>query len=144
MKKGILAALAVILILTMPTSAFAGSVRITRINYDPPGSDTGSNWSLNHEYVVIHNFGATGKWLTGWTLRDAAGHIYRFRPYRLAARHSVVIHTGHGTNGPLNRYWNSSAYIWNNTGDTATLRGRHGGFVDSCHYYGGPPGYKLC
>jgi hypothetical protein len=46
-------------------------IRITKIYFDSPGDDTGSNTSLNAEYVVIKNTGTTRKALTGWTLRDA-------------------------------------------------------------------------
>jgi hypothetical protein len=35
----------------------AAAVKIDRVQYDSPGSDTGSNTSLNAEYVVIKNTG---------------------------------------------------------------------------------------
>jgi len=58
-------------------------IRITKIYFDSPGDDTGSNTSLNAEYVVIKNTGTTRKALTGWTLRDASRHVYKFPIFRL-------------------------------------------------------------
>src|SRR5512144_2428373 len=106
--------------LTISSAAAAGSpVRITYVQYDSPGSDTGSNASLNAEWVRIKNFSNTRKSLAGWTLRDPAGHVYRFGTYRLRAGRSVRIHTGSGTNTRTDRYWHSNWYVWNNTGDKA-------------------------
>jgi hypothetical protein len=34
-----------------------------------------------------------------------------------------------------------SWYVWNNTGDTATLKDSHGGTVDTCRYTGKSAGY---
>jgi len=82
--------------------------------------------------------------LTNWTLRDAAGHVFKFATYTLGAHSYVKIHTGHGTRTQTDRYWNQSWYIWNNTGDTATLRDPSGGTVDSCHYTGTSAGYVFC
>jgi hypothetical protein len=77
---------------------------------------------------------ARGKTLTGWTLRDAARHVYYFPTFHLAAGAAVKIHTGHGTSGAHSRYWGSSLYIWNNTGDSATLKEANGVDDDQCHY----------
>jgi hypothetical protein len=60
--------------------------------------------------------------LTGWTLRDRAGHVYRFRYIRLGPGHSVTVHTGKGDNRSGQRYWGQGYYVWNNDGDRATLR----------------------
>ena len=43
-----------------PASA-APAVRILKIQYDSPGSDTGSNTSLNGEWVVLKNFSSTNR-----------------------------------------------------------------------------------
>jgi hypothetical protein len=49
----------------------------------------------------------------------------------------VKIHTGLGTNTQTNRYWGRSWYVWNNTGDRATLKNRAGTVIDRCSYSGG-------
>jgi hypothetical protein len=115
-------------------SAAAPGVRMTAIYFDSPGTDYRTNASLNAEWVAIKNFTNTRKALTGWTLRDASSHVYHFPTFRLAAGASVKVHTGHGTNTASNLYWQSGNYIWNNTGDTATLKNANGVFVYRCHY----------
>ena len=68
----------------------------------------------------------------------------QFAAYTLGAHSYVKIHTGHGTRTQTDRYWNQNWYIWNNTGDTATLRDSSGGTVDSCRYTGTSAGYVFC
>src|SRR4051794_4712468 len=89
------------LFLGVTPSANAASLRgvkIVKIYYDSPGSDTGSNYSLNAEWVKLKNVTSTRKTITGWKLRDAAGHVYRLPTFRLAAGSTVRIHTGSGSN----------------------------------------------
>ena len=138
MRKAALATAALIPVLigplaTQPADA-AGPVRMTYVQYDSPGTDTGSNKSLNGEWVRIKNFRSTRKNLTGWTLRDTSHHVYRFGTFRLPAGASVRIHTGKGTNTRTNRYWGASWYVWNNTGDKAILRNKSGTTVDTCKW----------
>jgi hypothetical protein len=109
-------------------------VIISGIYYNSPGSDRGGNASLNHEWVQLHNTTGHGITLTGWTLRDAAHHVYHFGRYRLRAHGFVKIHTGHGRNTRGNRYWRHSWYIWNNTGDTAKLKSASGTTRARCRY----------
>src|SRR5215207_2323947 len=106
-----------------PVSADAASaIQITKVYYNSPGSDTGSNTSLNAEWVRITNTGTTYRTLTGWTLRNAAGPIYTFPTFKIAPGARVYVHTGKGTNTTSHKYWGRSWYVWNNTGDKATLR----------------------
>jgi hypothetical protein len=69
----------------------AGAIKIDRIYFDSPGSDTGSNSSLNAEWIRLKNIGDKGRSLQGWKVRDRAGHVYRFGPYRLGAGNTVTI-----------------------------------------------------
>jgi hypothetical protein len=117
-----------------PARAARHPVIISGIYYNSPGSDRGGNASLNHEWVRLHNTTGHAISLTGWTLRDAAHHVYRFGTYRLRAHGSVKIHTGHGRNTQRNRYWRHSWYIWNNTGDRATLKTAGGTVRARCRY----------
>ena len=55
-----------------------GSVHINFVRYDPAGPDTGTNAHINKEIVVIKNSTGKARILTGWTLRDPAGHVYHF------------------------------------------------------------------
>jgi hypothetical protein len=134
----VLSALALaVLILVLTASAASAAVKIAKIQYNSPGSDDGSNSSLNAEYVVLANTGSKAISLTNWTLRDAANHVYDFAAFKLGAGKSVTIHTGKGKDTKTNLYWGSGWYIWNNDGDTATLKTGKGHTVDTCGYSGG-------
>ncbi|HEY3002648.1 MAG TPA: lamin tail domain-containing protein [Kribbellaceae bacterium] len=101
----------------------AGAIQFRRFQYDSPGSDTGSNTSLNAEYVQLKNVTTRTFNLYGYT---------------------VTVHTGRGTNTSYHRYWGSSWYIWNNTGDKAYLRTPSGTLVDYCAWTSIGAGYKYC
>ncbi|HZA94371.1 MAG TPA: lamin tail domain-containing protein [Gemmatimonadales bacterium] len=128
-----------------PASAEAASaIQLGKIYYNSPGSDTGSNTSLNAEWFRVKNTGTTTRSLTGWTVRDAAGHVYTFGTFSLKPGTYVTVHTGKGTNTASHRYWGRSWYVWNNTGDKATLRRADGVWIDSCSWTSGGLGYKYC
>jgi hypothetical protein len=120
--------------LTIVPAQAAGSVHLTAIYYNSPGTDTRSNTSLNAERVVITNTTSAAVALTGWTLVDASNHRYTFGSFALGKGKSVTLHTGHGTNTATNRYWNSGNYIWNNDKDKATLKRANGAVQDTCSY----------
>ncbi len=128
-------------LLATATAAMA-EVKIGFVYYDSPGSDTGSNASLNAEYIKIKNTGSASKVLTGWRLHDNQHHRYTFDTFTLCGGCHVKIHTGSGTNTAKNRYWGSGTYIWNNTGDKATLVKPGGGIVDTCSWGPSPPSKK--
>src|SRR6478609_2776141 len=52
------------------------AIMIYKVQYNSPGSDTGSNTSLNAEYVVIKNTTRSNRVLTGWTLRDKTCYVW--------------------------------------------------------------------
>src|SRR5512133_674742 len=85
------------LLLATPAHAEPGTIYIYKVYYNSPGSDTGSNSSLNAEYVVIRNGDDVSHSISGWTVRDAAGHVYKFGTLRLGAGKQAIIHTGRGT-----------------------------------------------
>ncbi len=115
-----------------PASA-APSLRFHGAQYDSPGVDNRSNTSLNAEWISLVNSGSRAVNLRGYTIRDKAGHVYTFGSVSIAGNGGRLwLHTGSGTNDTRNRYWNSGAYIWNNTGDTAYLRNASGTTVDTC------------
>ena len=69
---GVLAlATALGLVITSGSPALAAGhrIQIREIYYNPPGPDTGSNSSLNHEWVQSHNTSGHRITLTHWTLR---------------------------------------------------------------------------
>jgi len=142
---GIVMTLGLVVTSGSPAQA-ANRMQIHEIYYNSPGPDDGSNSSLNHEWVQLHNTSGSRIKLTGWTLRDrcGCGHVYKFGTYTIKAHGYVKIHTGRGTNTQTDRYWGRSWYVWNNTGDRATLKNRSGTVIDRCSYTGTSRGYKIC
>jgi Lamin Tail Domain len=117
--------------------AAAGAIKISRIYFDSPGNDTGSNSSLNAEWITLKNTGNSSKSLGNWRVSDRSGHVYRFASgFRLGGGATVKLHTGNGSNSAHHRYWRMNQYVWNNDGDRARLRRPDGTTVDRCSYSG--------
>jgi hypothetical protein len=124
-----------------PPAQNPGRVEFTRVRYNSSGADNGSNANLNGEWVrIANNTGATVD-LKGWTVRDAANHVYTFASaFRLNRGGEVYVHTGKGINSTTHRYWGKTGrtgYVWDNTGDTAILRTPAGRTIDACKWRGG-------
>ena len=105
-----------------------------RIYYNSPGTDTGSNTSLDAEWIQLHNRCSTSRSLTNAKIKDAAGHSYTFGSYTLGGGKYVKVHTGKGTDTATHRYQGRSWYVWNNDKDTAYLYNASGTRLDSCSY----------
>jgi hypothetical protein len=135
-RTAVAAATASLLIvpLTAVEAAAAPPVRFSRIQYDSPGTDTGTNKSLNAEWARVTNYGNKARVLTGWTIRDPQGHVYRFPKFRLKPGRSVRLHTGKGNNTARDLYWRQNWYVWNNTGDKALLKNKGKVTVDVCKW----------
>jgi lamin tail-like protein len=117
-----------------PASAAPPCVVVYRIYYNSPGTDTGSNYSLNGEWIQLRNRCSTGRSLESWRIRDVAGHTYTFGAFRLGAGQYVKVRTGNGTATATNLYQGRSWYVWNNDKDTAYLRNAAGTLIDTCSY----------
>jgi hypothetical protein len=141
---GALGAMVVSLLPATDVAAATPAVQIVRVQYDSPGKDTGTNGSLNAEYVVIKNTSSRRQVLTGWTLRDRQNHAFKFPTFTLGGGRSVTVHTGKGAASSTNRYYNRTWYVWNNTGDAAILRNASGTQVSACSWTATGRGYKSC
>jgi hypothetical protein len=117
-----------------PSASAASCVGIYRIYYNSPGSDTGTNTSLNTEWIQLRNRCSTSSSLTNAKIKDAAGHTYTFGSYALGGGKYVKVHTGKGSNTATDRYQGRSWYVWNNDKDTAYLYNASGSRLDSCSY----------
>ena len=126
-----------------PADAASSKVKLYKVVYDPPGKDTHSNAQLNREYVVLKNGGGQTVKLKGWSVRDTKSHVYVFATFSLKPGKYVYIRTGHGTNTATNVYQNRGWYVWNNSGDTVSLRTAAGTTVDTCKW-GKGSGSKSC
>ncbi len=81
------------------------------------------------EWVLIEG---TGTDITNWTLSDLANHTYTFSEFVING--SVFVHTGSGENNETDVFWGSGTAIWNNGGDTATLRNENGDVINTYEY----------
>jgi len=106
-----------------PITESPGGLTIADIHADAAGND---NENLNDEYVTFRNTGDGALDLSGWTVRDEAAHQYTFENLTLNPNASVTLHTGSGTDTATERYWGRSGAVWNNDGDTVTVRNASG------------------
>jgi Lamin Tail Domain len=124
------------IMIATPAQAAPTTVYIYKVYYNSPGTDRGRNSSLNAEYVVIRNGDDVSHSVSGWTVRDAAGHVYKFGTLRLGAGKQAIIHTGKGTSYTTSTsrhlYCGRAWYVWNNTGVKVILRRADGSQKDTC------------
>lgn len=107
-------------------------IKIAHIQADAPGND---NDNPNGEWVEILNEGAEAVNLEGYSLKDAANHIYAFPAFTLKPGATVRLYSGQGQNDARSLYWGLvGESVWNNSGDSAFLRDREGNLVDSYSY----------
>ncbi|MCI0709211.1 MAG: lamin tail domain-containing protein [Chloroflexi bacterium] len=93
---------------------------ITTIVYDAPGPD---DENLNGEWVEFRNDSEETVNLRGFTLRDTSStNLYVFGSVNLPAGSTLRIYSGCGQDTATEVYWCNDTSIWNNSGDTATLR----------------------
>ena len=116
--------------------AFA-AIKIAKIQYDSPGSDTGSNSSLDAEYVVIENTGNSRVNIDRWVLKDRAGHRYTFDSFRLRGGARLRCTRARGTTTGTTSTRTPAPTSGTTTGDTATLTDDNGHRRDRCRYSGG-------
>ncbi len=86
---------------------------------------------LQNEWVSVRNTGTAPVQLAGCTISDASVHVFTFPSFVLAAGATVTVHTSPGTNTATDLYWGLGSSVWNNTGDTATLKRPNGGVISS-------------
>jgi len=95
-------------------------LRVSEVHADAEGDD---RENLNDEYVVLKNAGDEALNLSGWTVTDEADHQYTFPDgTTLDAGETLTLHTGSGTDGDGHYYWGAGSPVWNNGGDTVTVR----------------------
>ncbi|MFD4558645.1 lamin tail domain-containing protein [Streptomyces sp. NPDC058469] len=130
-------------LLSTPAEA-AGGVTIYHVWFDSPGSDHGSNTSLNAEWVQIKNTSRSAISLKGYVLKDVSNHRYTFKNIKIGAGKYIKVHTGTGSDTASNTYQNRGWYVWNNTKDTATLTKSNGSKIDTCSWTTRNPSDKYC
>ncbi|NNJ10961.1 lamin tail domain-containing protein [Chloroflexales bacterium ZM16-3] len=113
------------------TSTPITGIDIAHIEYDPPGDD------VEGEYVLIWNTTDTPIDMSGWELSDGdEKHTYIFMAFTIESGAEVKLWTKRGADDENNLYWNNRSAIWNNDGDTGTLKDTGGTIVSTYTYTG--------
>jgi len=86
--------------------------------------------TLNVESVVVKYNGEGELDLTGWHLKDTAGHTYTFPPFKLFKNGAVQVHTENGTNTAIDLYWGQREAVWQ-SGQAVLLTNPEGQAQDS-------------
>jgi len=87
---------------------------------DAPGND---HQNTNGEYAIVSNGSDVAVDISGWTLCDAAAHCFSFPSgASVPGDGLIILYTGRGRGDGARFYMGSGAAVWNNDGDTATLR----------------------
>lgn len=120
----------------LPTATLApgntGDVRITKIFFDGAVHQTEAD-----EYVEIKNFDAKAIRLQGWKLHDAGPvHTYTFPNYLIQPGQVCRVYTNENHPEWCGFNWKNGSAIWNNNGDTATLKDGSGKVISTCSYSG--------
>nr|WP_328765756.1 lamin tail domain-containing protein [Halomicroarcula rubra] len=109
------------------TTTREGTLSIEAVHADADGDE---RTNLNDEYVVFKNSGDASLDLSGWTVTDEAGKTYTFPDgYTLEAGSTVTLHTGSWSDSATDLYWDVGSPVWNNDGDTVTVRNSEGAVV---------------
>jgi competence protein ComEC len=104
------------------TTTTGGALALAEVHADAEGDD---RETLNDEYIVLKNTGSDTLDLSGWTINDAADHTYTIPDgTTLAPGDTLTIHSWSGSDTASDLYWGSGTPIWNNGGDTVTVRNR--------------------
>ena len=137
----------------LPADAATPNLQFHLIQFDSPSNpDTNANSSVNGEFVRIYNNSTFSARLDRFTVKDAAGYTFTFPAHVIGAKKTVYVHTGKGTNGrkpdgtkdSARLYQQRGWHIWNNTGDTATLRSSSGRVYDTCRWTSRGTGRTTC
>ena len=105
---------------------------VAEVHADAAGDDHGN---LDDEYVVFENAGEEPRELSGWTVRDEAGHTYVFPDgFVLEPGRRVTLYSGAGADNETALYWHADGAIWNNGGDTVVVATADGAEVLSETY----------
>ena len=104
---------------------------ITNFHYDAEGND---NNNENDEYVTIKNGCSFSCDLTGWQISDNSSHKYSFSSFNFGNGNSFTLYTGTGTATEAKLYWNRGSAVWNNEGDTLTLKNQNSEIILTYSY----------
>jgi hypothetical protein len=97
-----------------PAGAASHPVRFLSIQSDPPGTDDGSNASLNQEFVVLKNFSSHSVKMGAYAVEIGNKEFDFPSGFTLQSGSKVWVHTGKGTDSRHDVYWGRTAYAYPN------------------------------
>lgn len=119
----------VVTVLIACTGVGSAAVKIQEIVFDPPFG------GVNREMIVITNSSTRRVSINGWSIRDAAGHVYEFSAdIWIGPQREITLHTGRGPDFRHHIHWGRRHEVWDDDGDVAILRRAHGERADRCAY----------
>lgn len=111
---------------TTARTASERGLALVETHADAAGDD---RENLDDEYLVFENDGEAPLSLAGWTVTDEAGRTYTFPDVVIEPGERIALHSGAGTDTETDLYWGASTPVWNNGGDTVTVRDDTGAVV---------------
>ena len=113
-----------------PPPSDTGDVRLTMIFFDD--NVPNAEW-----YVEIRNFDNKVILLQGWKLHDIGQvHTYTFPTYAMQPDEICRVYSNENHPEWCGFNWENGNPIWNNSGDTATLKDSSGTIIDTCSFSG--------
>ncbi|WP_123620911.1 lamin tail domain-containing protein [Halorubrum sp. CSM-61] len=78
---------------------------------------------VEDEYVTFRNTGEEALDLSGWVVENEAGERFAFPDgFTLDAGQSVTLHSGRGSDTETDVHWGAASGVWDDDGDTITVR----------------------
>jgi hypothetical protein len=101
-------------------------------HYNASGDDAAN---LNDEYFTLQNTGHVVADLSGWTVENDSGAMFRFPSgIALVPGEGLTVYSGSGTNSQRVLYWHADQPVWSDASDLAILRDRDGTIIDFYAY----------
>jgi len=85
--------------------------------------DRGLADDVEDEYVAFRNAGDETLTLSGWTVENDGGQRFVFPDgFVLDSGQNVTVHSGRGSDSETDVYWGATSGVWDDDGDTITVR----------------------
>lgn len=114
-----------------PTPIPEGELVIADIQDNAPGVESDN---LDKEYVAFRNDGNARLDISGWTVSEGDDNQYTFQEITLNPGDTIRLRTGIGSDTESDVYWGLESPVWNNNGDTITVRDATGSIVIEYQY----------
>ncbi|KOU67462.1 hypothetical protein ADK55_03295 [Streptomyces sp. WM4235] len=130
---------------TAGAAVHQGGLHFGALLFDGPGADLPrTNSKLNAEYVDLHNNTGQALHLRGYTVKTAAGALYTFPAFTLAAWKTVRLKSGQGSSTAATVFRQKDTFWFNNSSGALTLTAPGRAKKDTCAWKANGRGYTTC